>query len=56
MLEQGFEGMVINILIYIEGLEYIERMAEVNFSWDRGVTSKDREQVHSTDYGIDVDN
>ena len=44
-LEHGLESVIIDILIYIEGREDVERVRKVNFPWDSRITCKDWEEV-----------
>ena len=53
-LEHGFEGMVVNVLIYIVGRKDIERVSKVYLPRNNRITSEDWEKVCSTDYGVQV--
>ena len=55
-LEYGFKGVVVNILVYIEGCENVERVAEVYLSRNNCVASEDGEKVCSADDGVHIDN
>ena len=46
--------MIVNVLIHVERCEDIECVAKVDFPWDRGITSKDREEVRSADHRVHV--
>lgn len=51
-LEHGFKGVVIDILVYIESREDIERVTEVNLPRNNHVTSENWEEVCGTDYSV----
>ena len=48
--------MIVNILIHIERCEDIKCVAEVDFPWNRGVASKDWEEVRGADHQVHVNN
>ena len=52
---KGLKGVVINILVNIEGCENVERVAKVNIPRDGCITSEDREKVRATNYTVDMD-
>ena len=55
-LVHSFESVVIDVLVYVEGCKDVKCVAEVNLPWNGYITSKDREEVSSTDYRVHVYN
>lgn len=55
-LEHGFESVVVDILVYVEGCEDIKRVAKVNLPQDGGIAPEDWEKMSGTDNGVDVHN
>ena len=54
-LKGYFEGMVINVLVYIKGLKYVECLSVIDLSIHLSVRGEPREQMSTTDDGIQVD-
>ena len=51
-LEQSLEGMVIDVLVYVECCEDVERMAKVDLPRNSYISSEDWEKVSGTDYRV----
>ena len=55
MLKQSFKGVVINVLVDVEGCENIKRMAKVNVPRNGCVAFKDWKEVHGMDDTVNID-
>jgi hypothetical protein len=47
--------VVINVLVEVKGLKYVERMSEIDLAWNGRPVFENRQQMRGTDDGIDVD-
>ena len=51
-LEHSLEGVVIDVLVYVECCEGVERMAKVDLPRNSYIPTEDREKVSGTDYRV----